>query len=111
MGRRKQPQPEPPLEKEVEKSIRTLAEHLGWRVLCWARRDRRSRITPGFPDFEFGHPRLKRIIYVEVKRPRVGRVAEDQKAWIAFARSCGATVFVCDGPHSFRDCLKEEGLL
>lgn len=76
------------LEKEIEEKLRKMVEHHGGRCLKW--------VCPGWggvPDRMVLLPR-GRVIFVETKRPKGGRLSALQEKWIAWLSDLGFECWV-----------------
>ena len=104
----------PPLEKDVQQNIREYMSVMGWIELCNSSQGYRSeggtRVTVGFPDELFGHPKHKDLLFVEVKREGEKATAL-QETWHELARLCGARVIVADSAEAVARYLMAENLL
>jgi hypothetical protein len=86
-------------EKQLQTRIIEFARLYGWRVAHF--HDSRRQVKPGvfvgdkdaagFPDLVLVRP--PRLMVVELKR-ELGKVTDEQRAWIDDLRSCGVEVHV-----------------
>jgi hypothetical protein len=82
------------LEKDWQRQVRQLAEHLGYRRAYHTFDSRRS--DTGFPDLVLvGH---QRVIFLELKREQ-GKVSAVQAVWISALRDNNAEVYVARPRH------------
>jgi len=104
----------PPLEKIVQQNVRDYMAICGWDLLCDSSQGYRpeggTRITLGFPDLLFGHPKHG-LVFMECKRPGLGKVTDHQQAWHTRARNCGARVVVVDSAEAAACYLMANNLL
>jgi hypothetical protein len=68
----------------------------GGKIRNWkAVFDYQDGVRPGFPDFVVVLP--GRVIAIELKRRKGGKVSDYQKLWIEALRDAGMPAFVCEG--------------
>ena len=96
-----------PLGEEREHQINTKT---GKRFSLTGQRLKRMGVTPGWPDFIFFGPRAS-TLFLELKRPRLGRLSEEQIDIVAFLRACGFPVLVTSSLDEAVDALKAHGIL
>lgn len=114
MRTKRETQPRLPTEDDEQKHLLEWAERqacaypaLRWlfhipnggsRHLLEAVKLKAMGVKPGVPDLMLPVPRARyHGLYIEMKRSRGGTVNEAQAAWIAFLRSQGYAVLVCEG--------------
>ena len=76
------------LEKDIERKLRLMVERHGGRCLKW--------VCPGWsgvPDRIVLLP-VGRVIFVETKRPKDGRLSPLQKKWADWLKALGFTVAI-----------------
>ena len=98
------------LEREVTKQIKDFMEWRSWRAIRMQRTVIPNSFQtgePGMPDFLFvrylatGFTGLAVHCWVEMKRPRYGKLSEDQIKWHARERACGAVILKADDLRDF----------
>jgi hypothetical protein len=82
----------PPLEATIQNRIRKALELLGWRT--W--KIHGGRFQSGWPDLFCAHADLG-VRWVEVKRPKTGKLTRGQQKRFAALESAGVGVWVLDG--------------
>jgi len=97
-----------PLEREVQRKIKSAALDLGFDVMDMSQ-PRASMMPIGMPDLYLRHRAKQFRIWVEVKRPGSGIVSSAQAAWILYERECGGIAIVADSVERFIHQLREHG--
>lgn len=85
---------DPRSEKQVEADIIEALQTLGFSVVKLSQAQRPVGMTEGTPDIYARHLAWQLRVWVEVKRPRGGRVSLAQLAWHAAERAAGGAVVV-----------------
>jgi len=81
----------PRLEKEIENALRKALKKAGWHT--W--KTHGNRFQAGFPDLYCLHP-IHGQRWIEVKRPKTGRLTAPQVAQFELFESFGVGVWVLD---------------
>jgi hypothetical protein len=84
--------------------------HNGRRYSPTGNRLKRMGVSRGWPDFMFAGPPA-RMIWVELKRRKTGRLSEDQEDITDHLRACGFDFLVTDDVREAVAFLKGHGVL
>jgi hypothetical protein len=116
-------QPPPPLEFQLHATLADICRRWinpRWRFthlplgekrdLVTAARLKRLGTTPGWPDFIFAGPGSQ-VFWLELKRPKRGRLSEDQADIIGHLVACGFGVLVTTSIDDAVATLKQAGIL
>lgn len=98
----------PPLEKHVERDIMRALETMGFDVSKTSQ-PRPSMVRIGIPDLYARHPRWGIRLWIEVKRPGIGRLSAAQRHWIEVEREAGGLAIVADSVADLLDHLRAMG--
>jgi hypothetical protein len=97
----------PPLGEERDHRINA---RTGKRYSPIGQRLQRMGVQPGWPDFIFVGPNAQ-VFWLELKRFRTGRLAEDQSEVLAHLVACGFAVLVTSSLDDAVAILKQAGIL
>lgn len=84
------------LEKDWQRTVRELAQQLGYRRAYHTFDSRRS--DTGFPDLVLVSRQRRRVVYLELKREK-GKVTDAQASWIRDLHAAGAEVYLARPRH------------
>lgn len=62
-------------------------------------------VARGFPDYVVVHRRTHRVVFIELKRRKGGKLSAEQKVWIA---AFGRRAKRCDGWHEAASFIREK---